>query len=57
MQLKMKTKIITVSDQVDILIPKAITSALHLKPKDNIIIRKDYGCLIIEKPKKCLEKK
>ena len=53
----MKAKVITVSEQGDILIPKAITIALHLKPKENIIIREDYGYLIIEKPKKmCGEK-
>lgn len=53
----MKTKVIKVSNQGDIVIPEGITRTLNLKPMDNIIIHEDYGYIILEKPKRIFGEK
>jgi len=50
--IKMKTKIIKVDDQGDVVIPQDVTMKLKLKPRDSVIVREDYNYIILEKPRR-----
>jgi len=48
----MEKKIIKVGEQGEIIIPPQVCMDLGFKPRERLLLKESYGCVILERPKK-----